>query len=169
MCATRFGRLWQMTTIQFDFNLPERFDMWFADRDGSQRRPIMVHRALHGALERFLGVLIEHYGGAFPMWLAPVQAVVIPVNPMAYPYALKVSGAAWRTRLSSRGESERQPHGRQDPHHPGPEGAVHDRGRRQGGGVGHALPACPATAPRPRGLEFAACVERFRRLVDERS
>ena len=85
------GRLWQMTTIQFDFNLPERFDMSFVDRDGSQQRPVMVHRALHGALERFLGVLIEHYGGAFPMWLAPVQVVVIPVNPQVNDYAETVA------------------------------------------------------------------------------
>ena len=85
------GRLWQMTTIQFDFNLPERFDMSFVDRDGSQQRPVMVHRALHGALERFLGVLIEHYAGAFPMWLAPVQAVVIPVNPQVNDYAEAVA------------------------------------------------------------------------------
>ena len=85
------GRLWQMTTIQFDFNLPERFDMWFAGRDGTQQRPMMVHRALHGSFERFLGVLIEHYAGAFPMWLAPVQAVVIPVNPGAYRYAQSVT------------------------------------------------------------------------------
>jgi threonyl-tRNA synthetase len=85
------GRLWQMTTIQFDFNLPERFDMSFVDRDGSQRRPVMVHRALHGAFERFLGVLIEHYAGAFPMWLAPVQVVVIPVNPQVNDYAEAVA------------------------------------------------------------------------------
>ena len=85
------GRLWQMTTIQFDFNLPERFDMSFVDRDGSQRRPVMVHRALHGAFERFLGVLIEHYAGAFPLWLAPVQAVVIPVNPQVNDYAAAVA------------------------------------------------------------------------------
>ena len=85
------GRLWQMTTIQFDFNLPERFDMSFVDRDGSQRRPVMVHRALLGAFERFLGVLIEHYAGAFPIWLAPVQAVVIPVNPEVNDYAAAVA------------------------------------------------------------------------------
>ena len=65
--------------------------MSFVDRDGSQQRPVMVHRALHGALERFLGVLIEHYGGAFPMWLAPVQAVVIPVNPQVNEYAEAVA------------------------------------------------------------------------------
>ncbi len=84
------GREWQMTTIQFDFNLPERFGMTFVDRDGKEKRPYMVHRALLGSLERFFGVLIEHYGGAFPVWLAPVQAVVIPVAPAFNDYADRV-------------------------------------------------------------------------------
>jgi threonyl-tRNA synthetase len=73
------GREWQMTTIQFDFNMPERFDMTFVDADGRHKRPYMVHRALLGSLERFFGVLIEHFGGAFPPWFAPEQAAVIPV------------------------------------------------------------------------------------------
>lgn len=73
------GREWQMTTIQFDFNEPERFDMTYVGPDGEQHRPYMVHRALLGSLERFFGVLIEHYGGAFPLWLAPVQARLIPI------------------------------------------------------------------------------------------
>jgi len=73
------GRTWQLTTVQFDFNLPERFDLTFIGQDGRQHRPYMVHRALLGSLERFLGVLIEHYAGAFPLWLAPVQAVLIPI------------------------------------------------------------------------------------------
>lgn len=84
------GREWQMSTIQFDFNLPERFDMTFVDSDGKEKRPFMVHRALLGSLERFFGVLIEHYGGAFPVWLAPVQAVVIPVAPAFDEYARSV-------------------------------------------------------------------------------
>ena len=86
------GREWQMTTIQFDFNMPERFDMNYAAADGSLQRPYMVHRALLGSLERFFGVLIEHYGGAFPVWLAPVQAVVIPVAPAFNSYAEQVAG-----------------------------------------------------------------------------
>jgi threonyl-tRNA synthetase len=86
------GREWQMTTIQFDFNMPERFDMTYAAADGSLQRPYMVHRALLGSLERFFGVLIEHYGGAFPVWLAPVQAVVIPVAPAFNSYAEQVAG-----------------------------------------------------------------------------
>jgi threonyl-tRNA synthetase len=73
------GREWQMTTIQFDFNEPERFDMTYVDADGQHKRPYMVHRALLGSLERFFGVLIEHFGGAFPVWIAPEQAAVIPV------------------------------------------------------------------------------------------
>jgi threonyl-tRNA synthetase len=73
------GRGWQLSTIQFDFNLPERFDISYIGEDGQARRPYMVHRALLGSLERFFGVLIEHYGGAFPAWLAPVQAVLIPI------------------------------------------------------------------------------------------
>jgi threonyl-tRNA synthetase len=73
------GRTWQLTTIQFDFNLPERFDMTFVGEDGKEHRPYMVHRALLGSLERFFGVLVEHYGGAFPVWLSPVQAMLIPI------------------------------------------------------------------------------------------
>ncbi len=85
------GRAWQCTTIQFDFNLPERFDLTFRDRDGQERRPYMVHRALLGSMERFFGVLVEHYGGAFPVWLAPVQAVVIPIADRHIDYAWEVA------------------------------------------------------------------------------
>ena len=79
-----------MTTVQFDFNLPERFDMTFVDHDGKEKRPYMVHRALLGSIERFFGVLVEHYGGAFPIWLAPVQARVIPVADPFNEYAQEV-------------------------------------------------------------------------------
>ncbi|MCX7855893.1 MAG: threonine--tRNA ligase, partial [Anaerolineae bacterium] len=85
------GRAWQCTTIQFDFNVPERFDLTFRDRDGQERRPYMVHRALLGSMERFFGVLVEHYGGAFPVWLAPVQAVVIPIADRHADYAWEVA------------------------------------------------------------------------------
>ncbi|MHB0915202.1 MAG: threonine--tRNA ligase [Thermoleophilia bacterium] len=73
------GRAWQCTTIQVDFNLPERFDMAYVGEDNAEHRPIMIHRALLGSLERFIGCLIEHYAGAFPLWLAPVQAVILPI------------------------------------------------------------------------------------------
>ncbi|MDR0378297.1 MAG: threonine--tRNA ligase [Spirochaetaceae bacterium] len=85
------GREWQMTTIQFDFNEPERFDMTFVDADGRHKRPYMVHRALLGSLERFFGVLIEHFGGAFPVWIAPEQVAVIPVAENFNAYAKQVA------------------------------------------------------------------------------
>jgi threonyl-tRNA synthetase len=85
------GREWQMTTIQFDFNLPDRFDMTFVDHDGKEKRPYMVHRALLGSMERFFGVLIEHYAGAFPVWLSSLQARVIPVAPAFNDYAARVA------------------------------------------------------------------------------
>ena len=74
------GRLWQLSTVQFDFTLPERFDLYYVGEDGKHHRPVMVHRALWGSVERFFGVLIEHFAGAFPVWLAPVQAVVLPIS-----------------------------------------------------------------------------------------
>jgi threonyl-tRNA synthetase len=86
------GRSWQMTTIQFDFNLPDRFDLKYIGPDGLEHRPYMIHRALLGSIERFFGVLLEHYGGAFPVWLAPVQAVVIPIADRHNAYAHEVAG-----------------------------------------------------------------------------
>lgn len=85
------GRAWQCTTVQFDFNLPERFGITFVGEDNRQHRPFMVHRALLGSMERFLGVLIEHYGGAFPVWLAPVQVRVLPVADRHHAYAAHVA------------------------------------------------------------------------------
>jgi threonyl-tRNA synthetase len=86
------GREWQLSTIQFDFNMPERFGMSYVGEDGQQHRPFMIHRALLGSLERFMGVLIEHYGGAFPVWMMPVQAQIIPIADRHVDYAHKVAG-----------------------------------------------------------------------------
>ena len=85
------GRSWQCSTIQFDFNLPERFNMTYIAEDGKEHRPFMVHRALLGSLERFIGCLIEHYGGAFPVWLAPIQASLIPIADRHVEYARAVA------------------------------------------------------------------------------
>ena len=85
------GRSWQCSTIQFDFNLPDRFDMTYIAEDGKEHRPYMVHRALLGSLERFIGCLIEHYGGAFPVWLSPIQATVIPIADRHSDYARAVA------------------------------------------------------------------------------
>ena len=84
------GRRWQCSTIQFDFNLPERFGLTYIGEDGREHQPYMIHHTVLGSLERFMGVLIEHYGGAFPTWLAPVQAEVIPIAERHHEYALKV-------------------------------------------------------------------------------
>jgi threonyl-tRNA synthetase len=87
------GRLWQLSTIQFDFNLPARFDLEYVGEDGQRHQPLMVHRALYGSVERFFGVLIEHYAGAFPVWLSPVQAVVIPISERHAEYATRIGDA----------------------------------------------------------------------------
>lgn len=81
------GRMWQLSTVQFDFNLPERFELEFISDDNKPRRPVMVHRALFGSVERFFGVLIEHYAGAFPLWLAPVQVSILPITDRINEYA----------------------------------------------------------------------------------
>ncbi len=103
------GRVWQCGTIQLDANLPERFDLTYIDRDGSKKRPIMLHRVIFGSIERFIGILIEHFAGAFPTWLAPVQVNVIPVNVEAHDeYARKVVEALkkenMRVELDNRNE-----------------------------------------------------------------
>jgi threonyl-tRNA synthetase len=91
MIKDALGRNWQCTTIQVDFMLPERFELEYIDADGQPKRPVVLHRAPLGSLERFMGVLIEHYAGAFPLWLAPVQMVMIPVADRHIPYAKEVA------------------------------------------------------------------------------
>ncbi|MEM7028988.1 MAG: threonine--tRNA ligase, partial [Chloroflexota bacterium] len=87
------GRKWQLSTIQFDFNLPERFNLSYIGSDGQEHRPYMIHRALLGSLERFFGVLIEHYAGAFPVWLCPIQAVILPIADRHDAYADQIAKA----------------------------------------------------------------------------
>jgi threonyl-tRNA synthetase len=102
------GREWQLSTIQFDFTLPERFDLAYIGEDGQEHQPYMIHRALMGSMERFLGVLIEHFAGAFPVWLAPVQVVVIPIADRHLAYAQQVKeqlrAAGLRIEVDERGE-----------------------------------------------------------------
>ncbi len=102
------GRLWQLSTVQFDFNLPARFELEYVGEDGERHQPVMVHRALFGSVERFFGVLIEHYAGAFPLWLAPVQVGLVPISERHVEYAQKIQkqlqDAGLRVELDARNE-----------------------------------------------------------------
>ncbi|HJU93073.1 MAG TPA: threonine--tRNA ligase [Pyrinomonadaceae bacterium] len=102
------GRTWQLTTVQFDFNLPERFQLEYIGEDNKPHRPVMIHRALFGSMERFFGVLIEHYAGSFPMWLAPVQVAVLPITDRVNQYAEELSNelrlAGFRVEANLRSE-----------------------------------------------------------------
>jgi threonyl-tRNA synthetase len=102
------GRLWQLSTVQFDFNLPARFELEYKGEDGELHQPVMVHRALFGSVERFFGVLIEHYAGAFPLWLAPVQVGLVPISEKHVEYAaavkVKLEAAGLRVELDARNE-----------------------------------------------------------------
>src|SRR5580704_5682343 len=102
------GRLWQLSTVQFDFTLPERFGLEYVGEDGKRHQPLMVHRALYGSIERFFGVLIEHYAGAFPVWLSPTQVAVIPIGEKHHAYANevgeKLKAAGIRAHVDTRNE-----------------------------------------------------------------
>ncbi|QTA78660.1 Threonine--tRNA ligase [Desulfonema limicola] len=103
------GRTWQCGTIQLDMSLPDRFDLSYVGPDNEKHRPIMIHRVIYGSIERFLGILVEHFAGKFPLWLAPVQAVLLPINDEMIPYANEVKknleGSGIRTSVDNRAES----------------------------------------------------------------
>jgi threonyl-tRNA synthetase len=102
-------RTWQCGTVQLDMSLPERFDLFYIDQDNEKQRPIMIHRTVYGSIERFFGILVEHFAGKFPLWMAPVQAVVLPINDDFAPYAddvrITLETAGVRTEVDSRTES----------------------------------------------------------------
>ena len=102
------GRAWQCSTIQVDFNLPERFDVTYVAEDGSRQRPVMIHRALLGSMERFFGAMVEHYAGDFPAWLAPVQATVLTITSDQEQFAFAVRDRSCSSRAASK-SSRRQP------------------------------------------------------------
>ncbi|MFW6334673.1 MAG: His/Gly/Thr/Pro-type tRNA ligase C-terminal domain-containing protein, partial [Desulfosalsimonas sp.] len=103
------GRTWQCGTIQLDMSLPERFDLSYIGKDNDKHRPVMIHRVIYGSIERFLGILTEHFAGRFPLWLAPVQAVILPINDSLAPFAQDINNrffnAGLRTRVDERTES----------------------------------------------------------------
>jgi threonyl-tRNA synthetase len=108
MVQDALGRTWQLGTVQVDYVMPERFDLEYTGSDGQKHRPVIIHRAPFGSLERFMGVLIEHYAGEFPLWLAPVQCVILPITDQQHAYAREVqqefAGAGIRTELDDRNE-----------------------------------------------------------------
>ena len=124
------GRQWQLSTVQFDFTLPRRFGLEYIAEDGKAHQPLMVHRALYGSIERFFGILIEHYAGAFPVWLAPVQAIVLPITDRQTRVRAQVHEAARRRRHSRhRGRPQREGEP-QDSRSPVAEDPVHAGGGR---------------------------------------
>ena len=125
------GRTWQMSTIQLDFNLPERFDLEYTGSDGTKHRPVMIHRALFGSIERFFGVLTEHYAGAFPAWLSPVQVVGIPVAEAFGEHLDDVIEASSQPASGPRSTTPTTGCRRRSATTP-PEGAVHAAGGRDG-------------------------------------
>lgn len=112
MVKDALGRAWQLGTVQLDYNLPERFDLWYTAPDDTRRRPAMIHRAPFGSLERFIGVLIEHCGGHFPTWLAPVQVKVLPVSDPFNDYARRVAAALLRSGLRAEVDARSETVGR---------------------------------------------------------
>jgi threonyl-tRNA synthetase len=101
------GRSWQLGTVQLDYVMPERFDLTYTGADNADHRPVMIHRALMGSFERFIGMLVEHYAGEFPVWLAPVQAIVLPVADRHVEYARSVQSSlsGFRVEVDERTES----------------------------------------------------------------
>jgi len=102
------NRTWQLATVQLDFNLPERFDLNYEGGDGKKHRPVMIHRAIYGSFERFMGILTEHYAGNFPLWISPVQVVVLPIKDTVMEYSenifTEIKNSGIRTILDSRNE-----------------------------------------------------------------
>ena len=139
------GRSWQLGTVQLDYYMPERFELTYTGADNAEHRPVMIHRALMGSFERFIGILIEHYAGEFPLWLAPVQAIALPIADRHIDAARDGRAHAARGRAARRG---RRPHGvgrAQDPRRRAAQDPVHARRRRPRGRGGHGG-ACAATA-----------------------
>jgi threonyl-tRNA synthetase len=103
------GRAWQLGTVQLDYQMPERFELTYTGADNAEHRPVMIHRALMGSFERFIGILIEHYAGEFPLWLAPVQAAVLPIADRHLDYAretaARLTEAGLRVEVDERSES----------------------------------------------------------------
>ena len=136
------GRSWQLGTVQLDYNFPERFDLTYTGADNAEHRPAMLHRALVGSFERFIGILLEHTGGELPLWLAPAQAAVLPLADRHNDYAHEVAAALRAAGLRAEVDDRTESVGPQDPRGGAAQGALHARGRRSraGGARGRVAP-----------------------------
>ena len=144
------GRTWQMSTVQLDFNQPRRFGLEYQAADGSRQEPMMIHRALFGSIERFMGVLIEHYAGALPPWLAPVQVTGIPISDAHVPYLEEVAARLGAQADPGRDRRQRRPDAEEDPQRPEAEGPLHAAGGRRGRGRRRGLLPLPQRRPAQR-------------------
>ena len=150
-CRDAIGRTWQMSTIQYDFNQPAGFELEYQAADGSRQQPVMIHSAKFGSIERFIGVLVEHYAGAFPPWLAPVQVVAIPIAERHDDYLTEVAAKLTRAGDPGRGRPLRRPDAEEDPQRAAPEGAVHADRRRPRRRGGRGVVPLPQWRPGQRG------------------
>ena len=141
--ADSLGRTWQCGTIQLDFQMPERFDLEYVGEDGEKHRPVMIHRALLGSIERFIGVITEHFAGAFPAWLSPVQVKVLPVTDRAAEYADQVAAQLTEHGLPGGGGPPQREDRQEDPGGPAGEDPLHAGGGRPGHGERHRLSPAP--------------------------
>ena len=155
------GRSWQLGTCQIDFFMPERFDLSYQGADNANHRPVMIHRALLGSMERFGGILIEHYGGRFPDWLAPTQALLLPVADRHVAAAEAMLAELDRGGVRARDRRASRVGRPQDPRRRARQGALHARRRRPRGGGGRRGGALPRRR-RPRGIAGERPVERRR-------
>ena len=149
------GRSWQLGTVQLDYSFPERFDLTYTGADNAEHRVVMIHRALMGSYERFIGILIEHLGGEFPLWLAPVQAIVLPISDRHAEAARGVAAAAARGRPAARGRRAHRVGRAQDPRRRAAQDPVHARRRRPRGRDRAASP-CASTAGATPAIEPVA-------------
>ena len=152
------GRSWQLGTVQLDYSMPERFELTYTGADNAEHRPVMIHRALMGSFERFIGILIEHYAGEFPLWLAPVQAIVLPIADRHIDVRARGRERAARGRAARRGRRAHRVDRAQDPRGRAAQDPVHARRRRPRGRGRHGR-----RAPPPRGRSGRARARRAAR------
>ena len=162
------GRTWQLSTVQYDFGQPAGFGLEYIAADGSRQQPVMIHSAKFGSIERFIGVLVEHYAGAFPPWLSPVQVQGIPIAERHVAYLVRRREADAGARDPGRGRRVRRPDAEEDPQRPAAEGAVHGDRRRPATSRRVRCRSATATAARTTAYPIEEAIERVAAAVASR-